>query len=135
MNTAKTEKEERAARAMQFLKKWLKPGSTVYATVTHVSRSGMMRHIKLYIVYKGEIINISWHAAQLLDWTLVKGEHALKVGGCGMDMCFHTVYSLGRRLFPKGFTPAKAGKKYGRNGSPATAADNDGGYALNYKNM
>ena len=117
------------------LKKMLKPGATVYATVTHVSRSGMMRHIKLFVAYKGEIINISWDAANVLEWNMVKGEHALKVGGCGMDMCFHTVYSLGRKLFPDGFIPAKAGKKYGRNGSKATTVDKDGGYALNYRYM
>jgi len=75
----------------------------------------------------------------------------LKVNGCGMDMCFSTVYNLGRALFPEGFgergkmpmghivrpgTPvlaakavAKGAKFYGRNADPS-GWDKDGGYAL-----
>ena len=59
----------------------------------------MSRHIKVFVVSKGEIINISWHVSKLLEWKLAKGERAIVVGGCGMDMCFHTIYTLSSVLF------------------------------------
>lgn len=55
---------------------------------------------------------------------------AIGAGGCGMDMGFHLVYTLSRVLFPDGFIPSKAGRKYGRNGERANKRDTDGGYAL-----
>ena len=48
-------------------------------------------------------------------------------------MGYHLVYELSSALFPKGYVPAKAGKKYGRNGASARAIDRDGGYALNHE--
>ena len=75
------------------------------------------------------------------------------VGGCGMNMCFATVYALGRALFPDGF--GIVGEKDGKRRRPKTAKaaaqmvragwrfrgrngdtngwDNDGGYALRYR--
>ena len=53
----------------------------------------------------------------------------MAMGGCGMDMGFAAVYHLSLALFPKGFIPAKAGKR-GRNGADPTERDTDGGYAL-----
>jgi hypothetical protein len=47
------------------------------------------------------------------------------VGGCGMDMCFHTVYLLGLAMWPQG-TPEPHSR---RNGTP----DSNGGYALRYR--
>ena len=52
------------------------------------------------------------------------------VGGCGMDMGFNIVYSLSRRLWPKGFKLPKG--KAGRNGD-TSGTDTDGGYALNQR--
>ena len=49
----------------------------------------------------------------------------LVVGGCGMDMGFHVVYSLGRVLWPKGFKV----NGIGRNGD-ISGHDKDGGYRL-----
>ena len=46
----------------------------------------------------------------------------LVVGGCGMDMGLHVIYTLGAALWPKG-TPEPHGT---RNG----VLDSDGGYAL-----
>jgi len=120
-----TDKEQ----AIKSLKEMgLKPGVKVYTIVKHVSSSGMSRHIQPYIVHKGEIISIGWYVSRALGWKLVSGTHAIKVSGCGMDMGFHMVYTLGRVMFPKGFTLPKG--KRGRNGD-TSGYDNDGGYALN----
>lgn len=72
----------------------------ILTIVRHVSRSGMSRNISLKYVKNGELVDITYNAALVLDWPLVDGwNYSVKVGGCGMDMGFHTVYSLSGRLY------------------------------------
>ena len=98
----------------------LAPGDTVYCILRNVSRSGMSRQIDFYI---DGMRCISDDVANLLDYpTTDRG--ALKVGGCGMDMGFSVVYSLGLELWPDG-TKTPHGT---RNGEP----DSNGGYALKH---
>ena len=130
--TTKAEKEQEKTEAVRDLRKMLKPGDTVYCILRHVSSSGMSRRIDLYVMKKNRPVWLSWYAARVLGERLHK-ESGIVVGGCGMDMGFHLVYSLSRVLFPNGFIPAKAGRSHGRNGSAANERDNDGGYALNHK--
>lgn len=80
----------------------LKAGSPIYTKVLHVSRSGMQRVIGLYVPHKGRIVGISFEAAALLGWKWDNDRGGVVVDGAGMDMTFHTVYSLSRTLFPKG---------------------------------
>lgn len=47
------------AEAIEYLRKRIKPGDRVYTTVTHVSRSGMSRSIKVCIVVGDEIVDVS----------------------------------------------------------------------------
>lgn len=129
-----TERQQKRVEAIKELRKLLRPGDTVYCVLRHVSRSGMSRGIDFYIVKKGEMVWISsrvGHAIDnpqsLNDWRAQKG---IRVTGCGMDMGFHTVYNLGRVLFPKGFKV----KGRGRNGD-TSGHDGDGGYALTSKWM
>lgn len=70
---------------------------------------------------------IGWHVAQVTGRKMTDN-HAIKCHGCGMDMGFDLVYTLGRCLYPKGFKLPKG--KRGRNGDKS-GFDNDGGYALN----
>lgn len=70
------------------------------------------------------IRSIAGLAADLLGatWT---DDDAIRVGGAGMDMGFHLVYSLGSALWPDGTK-----KPHGtRNGEP----DRAGGYALKHQ--
>jgi len=107
-------KEEKEAEAIVHLRSILKPGDTVYTVLRHVSRSGMTRGIDCYAMsvepgfgssddlravpvwitsYVGHAIG----SPQPLDyWRKSMG---LKIGGCGMDMGFHVVYTLSRVLF------------------------------------
>jgi hypothetical protein len=72
----------------------------ILTIVRHVSKSGESRNISLKYVKNGELLDITYSAALVLDWPLVEGfSRAIKVGGCGMDMGFHTVYSLSGRLY------------------------------------
>lgn len=105
------------------LKKILKPGATVYCVLEHVSKSGMRRRISFYVVSKGELRSIDYLVSAVTGRT-ISDEGGIVCNGCGMDMGFDLVYSLGRALWPKG-TPKPHGT---RNGEP----DSDGGYALKH---
>ena len=96
--TIKQDQEHAVERLLSF---YLKEGDRVYTVVRHVSASGMSRDLSLYIARDGEIMNITYYAAHALGWRLVErnGYRALRVSGCGMDMGFHTVYTLSRVLF------------------------------------
>ena len=112
---AKVSKQERE-EAIKELRELLKPGTTVYCILKHVSRSGMTRHISLILVRHDGILHLTSLASKALGWPVTSsGDYALKVSGAGMDMGFHTVYTLSKVLFPEGYE--------GR----------DGGYALKHE--
>lgn len=160
--TTKTERAESIAQ----LRKWLKPGDTVNCILRHVSRSGMQREIGLVIMKTDpergcHDIHPNYHASRALGKRTGKRDGVI-VGGCGMDMGFHVVYSLSYVLFPDGFgiegeriqeggkdhrrtfkkrprskdeaarMVADGWKFHGRNGD-ASGWDNDGGYALKHR--
>ena len=104
------------------LRKLLKPGSTVHTVLRSVSKSGMSREISVFVVVKGAIRNIDCLVSDAIAHT--QGNHGIKIPGCGMDMGFALVYSLGAALWPTGTK-----KPHGtRNG----VADSAGGYALKH---
>lgn len=112
------------AQMIAGLKKTLKPRGTVYTSLRAVSRSGMSRRLRVYIVSKDKrITDITYTAATLTGNSLRDGD--LVIGGCGMDMGFAVVYALGQALWPRG-TPKPHGT---RDSQP----DRDGGYALKHE--
>lgn len=157
MTTAK--KIERV-NAVNRLRGMLKPGDTVTTTVLHVSRSGMSRVILCQLVNNGQIMDASYLVARAIDSRLDNTHGGVVASGCGMDMRFSVVYSLGRVLFPDGFgvaghmpdarrkdgmrpvrarTPSEAARMVkqgaifrGRNGN-GSGWDTDGGYTLDYR--
>ena len=144
--------KQEQTEALERLRGWLKPGDTVHCILRNVSRSGMQREIGL-VIQKGDSMLHPNHAAACVLGERLGKRDGVIVGGCGMDMGFHLVYSLSRRLFPDGFgiegegpdgkkyrpvskADAKAYvrqgvKFYGRNGD-ASGWDTDGGYALRH---
>ena len=126
MSTKSKIRDEDKDTAMRNLRK-LKPGQTIYFVVTRVARSGMQRSIEFYIPRKGTIEKITWEMSRVLGYRVDQKNGGLIVGGCGMDMGFHCVYTLGHKLWPKG-TKRPHGT---RNGQP----DRDGGYALKPRQM
>jgi hypothetical protein len=84
-----------------LLTHYLKEGATVYTVLRSVSSSGMSRTLSLKVASEGKILDLTYYAGTVLDWPIVEvnGSRALRVGGCGMDMGFHTVYTLSRVLF------------------------------------
>ena len=126
--------EERCIEALSDLR----PGSTVYTILRHVSRSGMYRAIDLYVMCDNEPQRITFYASQLLEGYDRKHE-AAKASGCGMDMGFHLVYSLSSRLFRDGYDcigegcPANDHSNGDRDYMPHK--HRDGGYALTQRWM
>lgn len=121
MTKAERERQERE-EVRQTLRSILDPGDRVYCVLRHVSRSGMSRRIDLYKIDGDELRWLSALASRLIGWNLGPRADGIKVQGCGMDMGFHLVYTLGALLWPDG-TPEPHGS---RNGEP----DSEGGYAL-----
>jgi hypothetical protein len=78
-----------------------KERATIYTVLRSVSSSGMTRHISLKVAHGGDILDITYLAAQAMGDKLhdKHGHNTLKVSGCGMDMGFHLVYSLSSVLF------------------------------------
>ena len=114
-------KRERA-EAIANLRERLQPGDVIFTRLNHVSASGMTRWLDLFVIRDNEPPRLSWSAAAATDYTYCDRRESLKIEGCGMDMGFSAVYSLGRALWPDG-TDSPHGT---RNGEP----DTDGGYAL-----
>ena len=87
--------------AIEELRVILSPGDTMRTILRHVSRSGMSRSIGLIVLdEEGDIADISYLAARALGDKMDNTGDGIKVSGCGMDMGFHLVYGLGRKLFP-----------------------------------
>ena len=89
--------------AIKELKKLLKANDTTYVIQRRVSSSGMSRLLDLYIFKKNKPLRITYQVAEVLGWSIDRATNYLRVNGAGMDMHFHTVYSLGQVLFKDGY--------------------------------
>jgi hypothetical protein len=130
-------------KALTTLHAFIKPGSTVYTTVMHVSRSGMFRVIKVVVTDDDGAHDLSGFVARAIG-SKFDQRGGVAVGGCGMDMGFHVVYNLSRAMFADGF-PCTGSDEYGSR-CPSNDHSNervrdftpgrmhsDPGYALNHR--
>ena len=101
--TKKQQKEEDYNYAKkQLLEYFVKEGDTIYTVLRSVAPSGMSRTMSLKVATdKGVIQDLTYYASIVLDYPLVEvnGSRAIRVGGAGMDLGFHVVYSLALVLF------------------------------------
>ena len=138
------------------LRELLPPGSTAYTVLRHVSSSGMMRHISVFVMIdstrwdstkekhvrtgKQEPYDITYLVARVLDYK-VADRGGLKVSGAGMDMGFHVVYTTAYMIYPRGHRCLGKGKcpsndhanglrEYGRG-----VWHRDGGYVIKHRWM
>ena len=144
--TKKQEMEEARNDARKRLHTFLDDNPLVYTVLKHVSSSGMTRHISCYCTAINEgtgrsnIVDITFYVARLLGYRRNYKDGGLVVGGCGMDMGFHVVYSLSSLLFREGFKCF--GKDCGANDHnndhkcdrvKGKHHHRDGGYALRHE--
>ena len=127
--TTQKEIQEQKDQVLNWLKDDLQQGKKpkIYTVLRSVSRSGMSRKIDVYY-FKGESkIYLNYAIATITSFKQDSQTGALKVGGCGMDMGFHLVYSFSRCLF-EGIDISQY-KISGRNGCEYEKTDT--GYLLN----
>jgi hypothetical protein len=98
---AQKEQERESARAylLSILGKQEKP--ILYTSLKHVSSSGMSRDMKVLVALDGQILDVTYYVGKLDIGTLKErnGQRVIRVGGCGMDMGFHVVYSVSAVLY------------------------------------
>lgn len=85
------------AEAVAHLRELFPAGSVVHTVLRRVSASGMSRRISVLAVVQDaergpRVCDVSHHVARAVGFRLHKD--GLVVGGCGMDMGVHVVYSL-----------------------------------------
>jgi hypothetical protein len=141
--TSKFSKQE-IEEAKEALRERLKPGDKVYTLMVSRSRSGMSRRIRLFIFKDSEREDITFWVARAIQWP-INDDHELRVDGTGMDMGFHTVYTLSHALFPDGFECIGEDKaKHWTKNCPSNEHNNgdrnykphhhsSGGYALRHE--
>lgn len=78
-------------------------GRRLYTLVRHVSRSGMLRAISVYCIYDRRVVRLDYWISNLTGFKFDKNHGGLRVEGCGMDMCFHVVYTLSCELYGDGY--------------------------------
>jgi len=100
---------------------------TIYVVQRHVTASGMSRDLSLYIVMNNEPRDITHMVAEVLGYRLNHLNYTIRVQGTGMDMHFHTVYQLGRKLYPNGNPAAD------RDASGYTS--HDAGYMIQHRTI
>ena len=128
MNTTKENIKE--------LKKLIGHKHRVYTKLDHVSSSGMTRHISCYVVHKGELRNVTHLVGWITDYKRNKKTDGLVIGGCGMDMGFHLIYTLSRIMYPKGFKSSERNRFNGMKPKDKDYEwDNDGGYRIKHEWM
>lgn len=107
-----TKKEREKQEQLENLRKWFPIGSTVYTILRHVSATGMSRDISIVCIHPEEhgtgtrwISHPNYAVSKVLRLRLVtkNGSDAVRVGGCGMDMGFHLVNSLGYAIYNDGY--------------------------------
>lgn len=115
-----TKKEIAQAEAVKTLQEWgVVDGTTIYAKVVRVSASGMSRQVRLYFSKDGKIIDITYWSAKALGWSYAGDGYreGVRVSGCGMDMLFHTVYSLSYAMGYGSMNQTRDGVELNKDGS------------------
>lgn len=66
-------------------------------------KNPMYRIIKFYIVKKGKIVDLTINVANILGYRYLYNKDGVVIRGCGMDMCFASVYKLADKVLGDGY--------------------------------
>lgn len=94
---------DRAEDIARFYCNYLHGQTTIWALCRHVSSGGATRVLSFFIVKDNTIICIDWFLQEFLGYKSHKKFDGVVIKGCGMDMGFHVVYSLSRKLYDDGY--------------------------------
>jgi len=83
----------------------------MFCVIESVSKSGMSRNLKFISSEKSDTrfwFSNYFAFFKALGFTPVKDGSAFRIGGCGMDMVFHTNYSICHKLESLGYITKEA---------------------------
>lgn len=101
---AQAQKAQEQEEAAATLREIFPIGSTVTTSSQHTSRSGMYRVIRVLVgSADGGVRDVSGLVSTATGMKWDDRHYGVGVGGCGMDMGYHIVYSLSRVLYRDGF--------------------------------
>jgi len=103
------------------LSKLIEDKPEIYCNVRRISPNGMNRDISFYVIVDNRLRDITYFMSWIIEGREPKQnkymDYIIRVSGAGMDMCFHTVYTLSNILF-RGLNDSK-----------------ENGYNLDYKTI
>lgn len=121
INVWEHKNEEYKQEAIKRLRKLFPIGSKVSTVVTHVSKSGARRVVKVlaYDKEQGEIRDVSNLVARVLGDKVDDYHGGVVTGGIGLDVAYALVYDLSHTLYKdsrsKKVEPNRAGYALGHN--------------------
>lgn len=80
------------------LRRFLGQHGPVWITVTGRSKSGMTRRARVFCVYEGNILDITYSVSVVADLRLKKDTGEIVIGGCGFSVQNHIAVALSRSL-------------------------------------
>lgn len=92
---AEKEAEQVIARAdMERLRSYCPPGKIIYAQLTYVSKSGMLRRVRLFTILEPagggtpELLEITWLVAKVCGLRITPDAwpSGIEIRGCGFDV-------------------------------------------------
>jgi hypothetical protein len=95
-------KERERQEAIDQLRKYMTPGSTVLTILRKVSTSGMTRWIDVHVIVNNQPLRFTWTVAIALELPYDKKQEALKIKGCGLNVDFDVTYRIAQLLHAKG---------------------------------
>lgn len=106
--TKKQEQEQDKQDAINFLRRVSdsQERPTAWTILKSVSASGMSRDMKVVSQFEGRVVDLTWYVGKATSvgrLTEKHGQRVVRVGGCGMDMGFHLIYSLSHVLYNNGY--------------------------------
>jgi len=128
MNKEELKEKEEAKIELRDLFK--QAGYLAYTKLDHVSRSGMMRHISVFLMIDNSPYNINYLIAKLGDYKRINNG-SLKTTGCGMDMGFDMVYNTSSEVYSTQEERDATKIRTHRNGMKGY--ETDGGYIVSQK--
>jgi hypothetical protein len=102
-NKDKETRKMNREQAIEKLREAIEPNDILYTQLEHVTKSGMTRFIKVRHIKDNYPYDYTGLVAKALDWTYSDKYHAIKVGGCGMDMGFDLINTLSYTLYDDGY--------------------------------
>lgn len=83
------------------IKSFLKyKGKQIVVVIKTVSKSGMMRKMDFYVIYKNDLVRINGAIEDIADYKLDRNGSVI-VSGCGMDMVFSVLSNFNYAISTK----------------------------------